>query len=172
MSIWSCVIEPWITGRHAKVELYVRRVIKPTVATGNVIIGDSTLPNSFDDVAHEVDWIVTSPPYYGMRTYLPDQWLRLWFVGGTAEVCYSKANQLSHRSRAEFAEGLRRVWVNCANVSRLGAKMVIRVGAINDRKLDPRKFVKDSLAETNWRILTGRDAGSASGGRRGMPLPE
>ena len=101
-----------------------------------------------------------------MRTYLPDQWLRLWFVGGTSDVCYSNENQLSHGSRKEFADGLRKVWVNCATVARPGAKLIIRFGAINDRKLDPRELVKDSLANTDWRILTGRDAGSASGGRR------
>ena len=30
-------------------------------------------------------WVVTSPPYYGLRTYGPDQWLRQWFLGGPAE---------------------------------------------------------------------------------------
>src|SRR5262249_34411512 len=24
-------------------------------------------------------WVITSPPYYGMRSYFPDQWLRNWF---------------------------------------------------------------------------------------------
>ena len=26
--------------------------------------------------------VITSPPYLGMRTYLPDQWLRYWALGG------------------------------------------------------------------------------------------
>ena len=26
--------------------------------------------------------VITSPPYYGMRTYIQDQWLRHWFLGG------------------------------------------------------------------------------------------
>jgi hypothetical protein len=30
-------------------------------------------------------WIITSPPYYGMRTYLPDQWLRAWFSRASAQ---------------------------------------------------------------------------------------
>ncbi len=29
----------------------------------------------------DVDMIITSLPYYSMRTYLPDQWIRLWFLG-------------------------------------------------------------------------------------------
>ena len=33
--------------------------------------------------------IVTSPPYYGLRTYVSDQWLRNWFLGGADRVDYS-----------------------------------------------------------------------------------
>ena len=25
-------------------------------------------------------WVITSPPYYHMRSYIPDRWLRNWFV--------------------------------------------------------------------------------------------
>lgn len=28
----------------------------------------------------------TSPTYYGMRTYVKDLWLRMWFLGGAEEV--------------------------------------------------------------------------------------
>ncbi len=41
-------------------------------------------------------WVVTSPPFYGMKTYLPDQWLRHWFVGGPPVVDYSPGEQLVH----------------------------------------------------------------------------
>src|SRR5213596_1669426 len=90
------------------------------------------------------DWVITSPPYYGMRTYVPDQWLRNWFVGGTAEVDYSMDGQLAHNSKDTFALGLEKVWMNCANVARRGCRMVIRFGAINDRKIDPLAILKES----------------------------
>jgi hypothetical protein len=32
---------------------------------------------------------LTSPAYYGLRTYVADQWLRNWFLGGPAYVDYS-----------------------------------------------------------------------------------
>jgi hypothetical protein len=137
-----------------------------TKAQGAVFSGDSTVPLTISQIKREVDWIVTSPPYYGMRTYLPDQWLRLWFVGGPSEVCYSNEKQLPHGSRKEFSGALGKVWQNCAAVAHANTRLVIRFGAINDRKLDPRELVRDSLANTGWRILTGRNAGSASGGRR------
>ena len=137
-----------------------------TKAVGGVFPGDSTVPESISQIDREVDWIVTSPPYYGMRTYLPDQWLRLWFVGGSSEVCYSNEKQLPHSSREEFSTALGKVWRNCAAVASPNARLVIRFGAINDRKLDPRELVKTSLAGTGWRLLTGRNAGTASVGRR------
>src|SRR5262249_30565124 len=58
--------------------------------------------------------VVTSPPYYGMRTYVPDQWLRYWFLGGPPAPTYQHPDQLSHGSASEFAEQLAVVWANVA----------------------------------------------------------
>ena len=44
------------------------------------------------------NWVITSPPYYGMRTYTPDQWLRNWFVGGPDLVDYTNRDQIIHSS--------------------------------------------------------------------------
>src|SRR5439155_8411307 len=105
------------------------------VTRADVRIGDSRVPETWEGRLFR--WIITSPPYYGMRTYIPDQWLRNWFVGGPAIVDYSMDGQLAHTSKDKFALGLERVWINCANVARHGCRMVIRFGAINDRKIDP-----------------------------------
>jgi hypothetical protein len=127
---------------------------------------DSRKAESFGGFEKEVGWIVTSPPYYGMRTYVPDQWLRRWFLGGPSHVDYSVAGQLSHFSQKEFADGLRTVWKNCASVAKRGCRMVVRFGAINDRKVDARELIGASLTGTGWRMQTCHRAGSASAGRR------
>ena len=114
----------------------------------------------------KVDWIVTSPPYYGLRTYRPDQWLRLWFLGGKESVDYSQSKQLTHESPGTFARQLSQVWRNCSSVSRPGARMVVRFGRIPDRSIDPVELLRKSLSGTGWRIQTRRDAGSASLGKR------
>jgi hypothetical protein len=137
-----------------------------TVGEGQVFEGDSQEAESFGDFEKEVGWIVTSPPYYEIRTYVPDQWLRRWFVGGSSRVDYSADGQLPHSSEEEFTESLRTVWKNCANVAKRRCRMVIRFGAINDRKVDPREMITDSLNGTGWRLQTCRQAGSASAGRR------
>ena len=138
-----------------------------TAAVGRVTCGDSRQTSSFRAASKaECNWIITSPPYYGMRTYLPDQWLRLWFLGGASHVDYTNNGQVNHRSPTSFAEELRKVWQNSAEASADGCRLVIRFGAINDRKIDPVALIKSSLAETPWRITTVKSAGDASTGRR------
>lgn len=112
------------------------------------------------------DWVITSPPYYGMRTYIPDQWLRNWFVGGPDTVDYTNRDQVVHSSPKDFATDLRQVWLNAGNVCAEDAKMVIRFGGITDRRANPLDIIKSSLADSGWRIMTIREAGSAREGKR------
>jgi hypothetical protein len=44
--------------------------------------------------------------------------------------------------------------------------MVVRFGAINDRNVHAAELLKSSLKETGWNVLTIRNAGTASRGRR------
>jgi hypothetical protein len=136
-----------------------------TSVAGRTSLGDSQRAESFEGF-EPASWIITSPPYYGMRTYIPDQWLRNWFIGGSAQVNYSNKDQLPHSSKDEFSKGLKKVWQNCAKASKCGCRMVVRFGAINDRNVDAFGILKESLAETGWRITTCHDAGTASKGRR------
>jgi hypothetical protein len=112
------------------------------------------------------DWVISSPPYYGMRTYVPDQWLRNWFLGGSDTPDYSAKGQLSHNSPDAFADDLRRVWAWTAEVARPAARLVVRFGGINDRKAEPLDVLKASLCDSGWRISTIRSAGTAAKGRR------
>jgi hypothetical protein len=137
-----------------------------TEPIGCAVMGDSQQASSFVRVSSKASWIITSPPYYGMRTYIPDQWLRRWFLGGPSEVEYSNEGQLSHGSPEEFAKGMRSVWRNCASKAKANCRMVIRFGSINDRDIDALELVKESLKDTAWRVMTSRNAGAASAGKR------
>jgi hypothetical protein len=110
--------------------------------------------------------ILTSPAYYGLRTYIPDQWLRNWFLGGPPHVDYSHGVQLTHRSLELFTADLKKVWQNVADVSDDRARLVFRFGAINNRLLDPRDVIQQSLKDTPWRLKTIVDAGTARLGKR------
>jgi hypothetical protein len=112
-------------------------------------------------------WVITSPPYYGMTTYIPDQWLRNWFLGGPDAVDYESRNtDLQHSSPEHFSQQLRQVWINAAFMSTEDAHLVCRFGGIHDRKQDCVKIFRDSLIDSGWRVTQIRRAGSSLNGRR------
>lgn len=134
---------------------------------GISVSGDSRQPEVYNQLdKNRVKWIITSPPYYGMRTYNPDQWLRYWFVGGPSEVDYTNENQLDHGSPEEFSSQLRKVWNNVANIASHDARLVIRFGSIADRNIDSLALLKKSLKDSPWVLRTVKPAGSADFGRR------
>lgn len=112
------------------------------------------------------NWVITSPPYYGMRTYIPDQWLRNWFLGGPDTVDYTSRNQVVHSSPEDFAADLSQVWRNAESVCAEDANMVIRFGGISDRRANPLDLIKQSLGATGWRITAVKEAGVATEGKR------
>ena len=101
-----------------------------------------------------------------MSTYIPDQWLRNWFVGGSSCVQYKSKGQLAHSSPEEFSENLNRVWRNAYESCSKGATMVIRFGGLSDRNVNTLDIIKCSLLDTGWKITTARPAGSANEGQR------
>ena len=137
-------------------------------ATGCVRLADSREAEALqpDTPGTRFDWVITSPPYYGMRTYIPDQWLRNWFVGGPDAVDYTHRAQVVHSSHEDFAADLRQVWRNAENVCAAAARMVIRFGAIPSMCANPLDIIKRSLDDSGWRITTISEAGSAAEGKR------
>ncbi len=135
---------------------------------GMVLRADSRLPETFARLGRpkSLSWVITSPPYYGMRTYIPDQWLRSWLLGGLDSVDYSMAGQVTHESPESMAAQFKRVWRNVGTCAASGARMIVRFGGINDRKTDPQVIIINSLADTGWEITAIESAGAASAGRR------
>jgi len=139
----------------------------PPSSLGKIITGDSRVFN-LKQLSSRYSWVITSPPYYGMRTYFPDHWLRNWFVGGPADVNYRADEQLSHQSEVQFVADLATVWRRTAEVCLSGAKLVCRFGALPSRTKDPRTLFLRTLdeADCGWRVTTIRKAGTSRKGRR------
>ena len=135
---------------------------------GAVRLADSRFARPYDlpDLDKSFDWVITSPPYYGMRTYIPDQWLRSWFLGGPETVEYVNNEQVAHSSPDEFAADLRKVWQNVADSTSLTAQLVVRFGGISDRRADPLSLLKHSFLDSGWCIARILTAGSAREGKR------
>jgi hypothetical protein len=137
-------------------------------AIGHARLADSRNPDALRRPASRkaFHWVITSPPYYGMRTYVADQWLRHWFLGGPDAVDYRHGEQLVHNSPDAFADDLRKVWRNAANACEADARLVIRFGGIADRAAEPLDIVRASVQGSGWRITTLRPAGDANFGKR------
>lgn len=133
----------------------------------DVILGDSRVFDNYR-MLPQVNLIITSPPYYGMRTYYTDQWLRNWFLGGPDTPANILNNQIDHSSPYEFALNLGTVWENCARVSSDTARMFVRYGSIPSRKASALDIFKRSIefCGNRWRIVNIVDAGNSQHGKR------
>lgn len=135
-------------------------------AEGTIQLADSREPNTFRGLP-KACWVVTSPPYYGMRTYLPDQWLRHWFLGGPDRVNYRQhGDQLEHTGAVRFSAEMARVWKNVAMSSASSARLIIRFGGIHDRDAEPMDILRTSLKDSGWVIVTTKKVPDADTGRR------
>lgn len=132
-------------------------------------LGDSRFMNSLPANKRDFSVVVTSPPYYGMRTYVEDQWLRNWFLGGPDHVRYGETEQLQHTGKNVFAESLGTVWKNMACTYADDLHMYIRFGTIpSATQADPKELVRASLESSGipWRVVSIRNAATAASGKR------
>lgn len=135
-----------------------------------IIEGDSQLEITRAKVADDFSIVITSPPYYGMKTYVQDQWIRNWFLGGASTVDYTSGPQLEHGGVTTFAESLGKVWRNMADTRADSLRMFIRFGIIPSAKIDAKKIMQMSLEASGkeWKIISIRSAETAAeeSGRR------
>ena len=149
-----------------RAQRYYGTEIKPS--GGTVMLADArtmTLARTTFSV------VITSPPYFGMRSYVPDQWLRDWFLGGQAFPTYIQPGQLASKGTANepaFAAQLGKVWRNVATACIPGARLSVRLGALRSRPSNPLAIMKESLnaADAGWQLIEVRPAGDAHRGKR------
>lgn len=135
---------------------------------GSIFLGDSRQKNVFKELCKAINLVITSPPYYGMTTYVQDQWLRNWFLGGSSEVDYQQSKQVSHSSTEDFSISLSKVWNNIYSIAQDNIRMIIRFGSLSSRPVEHQEILLDSLrkSEAPWKIYLRRSVEPASKGRR------
>ena len=107
----------------------------PHVGENFVLLGDSTkeLDNVsafLQDKNKKVSLLFTSPPYCAITDYHADQWLRLWLLGGSEKLIYSKEKYKGRfEKRDEYYELLDTVFSKCAKIMSDDAIIVIRTDA-------------------------------------------
>lgn len=134
-------------------------LIPPASVRSQIHLGDAriVLPR----LRRRFDWVVTSPPYYGMYTYVPDQWLRNWFLGGPDSVEYDSSQQLSRGGLDGFVTGLANVWRATARRCQPTARMVVRFGSLPAARVDAEEVLRASFdaANAGWIVHKTHNAG-------------
>ncbi|ADP81618.1 site-specific DNA-methyltransferase [Pseudofrankia inefficax] len=133
----------------------------PPPSGGKVYLGDCA--ETLSGLRQRFDLVVTSPPYYGMRTYMADQWLRSWFLGGPPDVSYGTQGQIARQPNQDaFVQALAAVWAAAARRCRQGARLAVRFGALPSASVDPEKMLVRSVraAKAGWIVREVRPAGT------------
>jgi len=151
------------------IEDRAKRFFSPSLPnTSNTIVtGDSRKKETFLPLrGKHIKWIITSPPYFGMRTYVQDQWIRYWFLGGPSLINYNIVGQLGSGSKNTFISDLNTVWKNLSEISDSETTMVIRYGAINSKRIESLQAVEESIENSGWKTIRVKSAGSSDDGKR------
>lgn len=156
------------TPIEKKIVFVLGHPIEGPSSVSNIRCADSRAYDEYRTIKQPIDLVISSPPYYGMRTYVQDQWLRHWLIGGPETIDYVANGQVDHLSPVDFAASLSAVWDNIYNIAADDIRMVIRFGGLASRKADYDEIFKNSLEQSagDWHIYYSRNAGSASKGRR------
>lgn len=134
---------------------------------GHVMCADARTVSLRRKIQKNTSLVITSPPYYGMRTYVEDQWLRMWLLGGPEGVEYGNAEQLNHGGHETFIDELATVWERIAQSEADSVDLYIRFGSVPSAQSDPRTIIKSSLEQSgDWDLLSVRNASNAEEGRR------
>lgn len=133
-----------------------------------IVQSDSTLRRAYKSISKNYSLVITSPPYYGMRTYIQDQWLRLWFLGGPDYVDYSAdVEQIDHNTQEVFTKALASVWKNVKKTEADTLDLYIRFGSVPSAKSDPKEIMYNALEEAKgFKVISVRNASSAHAGKR------
>ncbi|MDE3038977.1 MAG: site-specific DNA-methyltransferase [Nitrospirota bacterium] len=139
----------------------------PKGASGHVLCADARKLPLRRDLQKQTSLVITSPPYYGMRTYVQDQWLRMWFLGGPATVDYQGGDQLDHNGQDNFIHELAKVWKRIGQSQAERVDLYVRFGCVPSKKSDAKKILQSSLDQAEgWKLISVRHAHSSHKGRR------
>jgi hypothetical protein len=104
----------------------------------------------------------------GLRTYLPDQWLRLWFLGGPPKVIYEWPGQIGYESENNFAAAMASVLRGIDSATSKRAHAYILLGSIPSVPADVSALMRSALnnSDSRWRLVSKRTRGKADVGKR------
>ncbi len=139
----------------------------PGGSAGHVLCADARKLPLRHSLQKQTSLVITSPPYYGMRTYVQDQWLRMWFLGGPTTIDYQAGNQLDHNGQDTFISELAKVWNRIGKSKAERVDLYVRFGSVPCMRSDAKHILRSSLDQAEgWKLISVRHAYSAHEGRR------
>ena len=138
---------------RSRAEFRLRKEDIPKL-TGEVALGDARdAAELFPQSRHQVNLIVTSPPYLNVTSYEEDQWLRLWFLGNEPNPTYkSVSTDDRHLSVEKYWRFLTEAWQGVEPLLSAGATLVCRIGGKNLTKDEIVDGLTGSLKEVFPRL--------------------
>jgi hypothetical protein len=144
------------------------KIERPKGDLADIRCQDSRQAAAYSNLEGKITHVVTSPPYYGLKTYAQDQWLRGWFLGRDEDIDYRSDPGLDHGSPELFATSLSKVWnqIGCRAADRI--EMFVRFGGISSRHAIPDAVLRKSLeySRFEWLIVTRHPAYPFQRGKR------
>lgn len=126
---------------------------RPEVTPACFLLGDSAILMPRLAKHGPFDFMLTSPPYYGVANYYYDQWLRLWMLGEAPQpVCNADPHKGKFHDRTSYRTLLGKVFGEASNMLRRSGHVYVRT--------DARQFTYETTVETlreafpKWRLRT------------------
>lgn len=175
-------VKYWKANNHTAPKVDVLKVLEKKLVRiqnnffethhpSGVICGDCTAPETYQSITKRFSVVITSPPYYGMRTYIQDQWLRNWFLGGPEVVDYKVEQQLNHNGQTAFIYSLGSVWKNLLLSQSDTLNLHVRFGALPSVKSCAKKIMLSSIEEaTGWKTLSITESNNQLGKRQAQQM--
>jgi hypothetical protein len=110
-------------------ELDFRFATVPPQGRGTIVQGDARRASiMFPELVNSVALVITSPPYFDVTSFVEDQWLRIWLLGGPHHPMDSRGGDDRHASRHKYWEFLTEAWQGIGALLAEQARIVIRIG--------------------------------------------
>ena len=122
--------------------------------TGKVVQEDARrIAKHFPKLAGKVGMVITSPPYLDTTNFEEDQWLRLWFLGGSSKPTYNSVSRDDRISQDEkYWRFLTEAWEGIRPLLKPGAILAIRIGGRDLRRTRIEQRLSESLRSVFPRI--------------------
>ena len=131
---------------------------------GSVKLCDARVAaRAFPLLKERLSLVVTSPPYLDTTDYTEDQWLRLWFLGGSEKPRTGANKDDRHTDLDSYWSFLEEAWSGIQPLVRRGTHVVVRIGGTKVAKEDLLAGLSSSLGRglSGYKVKP-RDAGETT----------